>query len=223
MLLAAVSIAAIDAVKIEWKPKASSTAKYKLTAKANMQGQEMNFAATITSKVLDVKADGNIEVEEKQSEISIKVGDQDFSSMAPASITTTTVSKPNGETVSRKSDSEQQNPRLEAATEFAYPDKAVNVGDSWTIKRPADSAKGLFAREATFTYEGDETVGKWACRKIKISFKETDAPTNMTVEGTLWISNEDGTMVKGIYKMKNVEFAPGLPPSDSDSEIARIE
>ena len=216
-------MAAYDAVKIEWKPKASSTAKYKLTAKANMQGQEMNFGATITSKVLDVKADGNIEVEEKQSEISIKFGDQDLSSMAPAAITTTTVSKPTGETVSRKSDSEQDNPRLEAATEFVYPDKAVNKGDTWTIKRAADSGKGLFARETTFTYAGDETVSKWSCRKITFSYKEIDAPSNMTNEGTLWVSSEDGTMIKGTFKMKNVEFGPGLPPTDSDSEITRID
>lgn len=223
LLLAAVSIAAVDAVKIEWKPKAGAVAKYKLTAKAFILGQEMVYGASVTSKILDVKTDGNIEVEEKQSDISIKFGDEDLSSRAPASITTTTVSKPSGETVTRKSDSDQDNPRLESAMEFVFPEKEVSTGDTWAIKRAADSGKGVFARETTFTYAGDETVGKWSCRKVTVSFKEIDAPVNMTTEGTVWISIEDGTMIKGVFKLKNVEFGPGLPPSDSDSEISRIE
>ncbi len=226
-MLAAVAMATFDGVSLKWKPTAGQTAKYKITAKAMVDGPqgkaEMNFGATMDLKVLEVKADGNIVMEEKQSNLSIKMGDQDFSSFAPQSVTVTTTSKPNGEVVSRKSDSEQDNARLESSLEFVFPDKDVKVGDSWSIKREADSGKGLFARETTYTYEGSEMVGKWNCHKIKVAFKEVGAPTNMEVAGTVWVSVEDGSPVKGSYKMKNVEFAPGMPPTDSDSELVRID
>ncbi len=222
-MLAAVAMAGVDAVNIKWKPKAGDTAKYKISAKANIAGSEMNFGAAMSTKVVEVKADGNIVVEEKQSDMKIMFGDQDMSSMAPAAVTGTTTMKPNGEVVSRKSDSEMDNPRMEAALEFVYPEKELNVGDSWSIKRDADSGKGLFARETTFTYEGTEMVGKWNCYKIKVAFKEVGAPTNMEASGYSWVSVEDGSQVKGSYKLKNVEFAPGAPPSDADSDVIRIE
>lgn len=222
-MLAAVAMASLDTVNIKWKPKAGDTAKYKITAKANIAGSEMNFTAAMSTKVLEVTADGNITVEEKQSDMKIMFGDQDMSSMAPALVTGTSTMKPNGEVISRKSDSEMDNPRMEAALEFVFPDKELKVGDSWSVKRDADSGKGLFARGTTYTYEGTEMVGKWNCYKIKVDFKETGAPTNIEALGYSWVSVEDGSQIKGSYKLKGIEFAPGAPPSDADSDVIRID
>ena len=107
--------------------------------------------------------------------------------------------------------------------EFVYPDKELKAGDTWTIKRDADSGKGIFARETTFTYESTETIGKWNCHKIKVDYKEIGAPTNIEATGYMWLSAEDGSQIKGSFKMKNVEFGPGAPPADADSEMMRIE
>jgi len=227
VLVAALAAASVDPVKIQWKPKSGSIAKYKLLAKAAMDGPqgaaEVVFGATVTSKVTDIKADGNIVVEETQSEISIKFGDQDFSSQAPQTITSKSTMTPSGEVKARETTDETANARMENSLEFIYPDDAMDVGKSWTIKRPADSGKGLYARETTFTYDGVEKIGQWDCYRIKTSFKETDAPTNMSYEGVTWVAIEDGTMIKATYKMKNVEFGPGLPPSDATAEISRFE
>lgn len=223
LALSALALASYDAVSIKWKPKAGDTAKYKITAKANIAGTEMNFGAILTTKVVEITADGNVTVEEKQSDISVKFGDQDFSNMGPQTMESSSTMKPNGEVIARKSASEMDNPRLEAALEFVFPDKDMEKGGSWTIKRDADSAKGLFARETKYTYVGPDTVGKRTCHKIEIAFRELDAPSNMEVTGTVWVDVEDGSQVKGTYKMKNIEFAPGTPPADGESEVIRID
>lgn len=224
---AALAFAVADPVKIAWKPTLGAVAKYKLNAVATVDPgsgpTEMKFAANVSSKIAEIKADGNIVVEETQSEMSILFGEQDFSSQAPPSATVKTTMNPRGETISREGGEGMSSPRLEHSLEFVYPEGDVSVGDSWTVKRAADSAKGLFTRETTYTYDGTEKIKEWDCHRIKITFKETDAPTNMTYEGTVWVRADDGSLVNASYKMKNVEFSPGLPPADSTANLTRLE
>lgn len=220
---AAIAVASVQGVSIAWKPKAGDTTKYKLTTKANIQGQEMFFSAVLTSKVLEVTSD-KIVVEEKQSELNVKFGDQDFSSMMPASITSTTTLKPNGEVIERKSEMEDGgSERMEAALAHQYPEKAVEKGGSWTIKRAANADKKLPASEATYTYVEDEKVGAFDTWKITYVFKETEGSSPMTVNGTLWLNRANGEPVKAVYQMQNVEFQEGMGTSDAQAEITRID
>lgn len=223
LLLASMAVATGDAVKIQWKPKAGSTAKYKLNVKATSDalGGDILIGISVASKILEVKADGTVVVEEKQSDFSIKAGGQDVP--GPDAVTSTSTMSPRGEVLSHKTDSQMESGRMDAALEFVYPDKDVNAGDSWTVKKDADKDKGLFNRETTYTFDGTEKVGKWDCYRIKVSFKETSAPTNMTYTATVWVATDDGTMIKGNYDMKSVEFGPGMPPTDATSEIMRTE
>jgi hypothetical protein len=56
--------------------------------------------------------------------------------------------------------------RIDVALRMVYPDQPVKVGDTWKRTEKADAGKGLRAAEATYTYEGIETVGKWKTYKI---------------------------------------------------------
>lgn len=221
---AAVALANFQGVNIAWKPKTGDTTKYRLTTKASIQGTDMSFAALLTMKVKDVKED-KIVVEETQSEISVKFGDQDFSSMMPASITSTTTMKPDGTVLERKSEMPEEagGERLSAALEYRYPAKAIEKGGTWGFKAEADSAKKLPAREATYTYVGDEEVGAFKTYKITYSYKETEGSTPMTVTGTLWMNQANGDVIKGSYAMKNVEFQEGMGASDATAEIIRVD
>ncbi len=220
---AAVALANLQGVNIAWKPKEGDTSKYRLTTKASIQGTEMNFAATLTMKVKEVKED-KITVEETQSEISVKFGDQDFSSMMPASIAQTTIMKADGTVIERKSEMEEAgSERMSAALEYRYPTKPIEKGGTWGFKAEADSAKKLPAREATYTYVGDEEVGKFKTFKITYSYKETEGSAPMTVTGTLWMSQANGDVIKGVYEMKNVEFQEGMGASDATAEIVRVD
>lgn len=220
---AAIAVSAVQGVSIAWKPKAGDTTKYKLTTKANIQGQEMSFSAILTSKVLEVTAD-KIVVEEKQSDLNVKFGEQDFSSMMPPSITSTTTMKPNGEVIERKSEMEEAgSQRMEAALAHQYPDKQIEKGGTWVIKRAANADKKLPASESTYTYVDDEKVGAFDTWKITYVFKETEGSTPMVVNGTIWLSRANGEPVKAVYKMQNVEFQEGMGTSDAEAEITRID
>ncbi len=228
VLIASIATAVtLDAVKIAWKPKTGSSIKYHVTANAKLESPqgtaEMQYGADTVHKILEVKADGSVVVEESQSNVTIKFGDQDFSSMAPQSSKVTSTISPVGETLERKSDQDGDQPRMSAAMEFLYPDKEMNVNDSWTIKKPKDDKKGVFSREMTFTYLGTEKIGKWDCYKVKTEYKETDAPTNVSSSGTIWLAVEDGEVVKGSYKLKSIELAPQMPPTDATTEMMRVE
>ncbi len=177
--VAAVTFAGLQGANIAWKPKVGDTTKFKLTTKSTIQGSEMNFAAVLTSKVLEVNGD-KIVVEEKQSDINVRFGDQDFSSMMPASITSTTTLKPDGTVVERKSEMEDGgNGRMEAALEHRYPSKAIEKGGTWSFKREANAAKKLPASESTYTYVDDEKVeaqpgdfyGGWITSEVVGPFK----------------------------------------------------
>lgn len=222
--VASVALATFQGTTIAWKPKVGEVTKYKLTTTSNIQGNEMSFAAILTSKVLEIKADGTIIVEEKQSDINVRFGEQDFSSMMPPSVTSTATMKADGEVVERKSEIEEgANPRMEAAMEFRYPGKPLEKGGTWTVSRLADSAKKIPASDVTYTYVDDEKVGKFDTWKITFSFKEKDGSAPMSADGTIWLNQSNGEPVKGTFKMKNVEFQEGMGVSDAAAEVNRID
>jgi hypothetical protein len=221
-----------EPVKIAWAPKAGTEFKYKFRSTAsNIQGPtgptDLKISADLLHKIKEVKADGSVVVEDRQTGFTIFLGDTDVKSLGapiPDSIVETSIEKANGEVIERKSDApaEFQNSRMDNVASFIYPDHAVNVGDTWNRKLTADKAKGTFSSETTYTYSGSDTIGSIKCNKIDVAFKETDAPTNVTATGTYWISAEDGELVKASIKMKNADFGHGMPPADTETTIERV-
>ena len=218
----------LDATKIAWTPK--SGAAYKFRFKSVVHGiqaptgtADLTVLANMTDTIKEIKSDGNIVVEEKQSDLHVTLGEQDMSSMVPQSITETLTEKPNGEVIERKTDNDQGgSERINAVSQFSYPDHDVNVGDTWTHALKADSAKKTYDSTTTYTYQGEDTVDGVKCYKVSASFKESGAPTNMTAAGTVWLSEEDGYMVKVKMAVKNADLPGGLPPADSDIDIDRV-
>jgi len=216
-LLVAVAVAAQDAVKIAWTPKVGFTQNYTLKFTGtglNIPGMtgDLSVTGTVVHKINEIKSDGHIIVEEKQSDVVIKIGDQEMPNPGAKVITETYTYLPTGEIIESKSDSTEgdQNARLEESNAFVFPANPVKVGDTWKRTGKANSARGIFDNESTYTYQGTDTVDGVACYKIGVDFKETGAPTNMTGTGTFWINTADGELAKAEESLKNVEL-PGLP------------
>lgn len=230
LAVSAIGLAIQDAVDVKWAPKPASTAKYKMQLIAKgIEGPsgpaELKFTSVVSRLVKEVRTDGNIVVEEKQSDFVIMFGEQDVTSMVPiTAVTSTNVYAANGEAIERKSDAPDgmNNPRLDNALVFTFPGKSVKVGETWTRTTAADTSKGLFPTETVFKYEGSEMVEKWNCHKISYTFKESGAPDNIESTGTLWIDVTDGEQVKGAYTVKNIEFGPGMR-SDAEGTVTRLE
>ncbi|HWP31946.1 MAG TPA: hypothetical protein VNK96_09535 [Fimbriimonadales bacterium] len=216
-----------DAVTLAWKPTVGMVNKYKVEVNSTMDmgdGQPhkvvVNF--NITEKILKIRDDGNIEVEATQGEMGIVIDGQDLGQGMPSQ-TSVTVMKPNGETLERKTENApgMDNPRLEESFTFIYPDKPLRIGDTWTRKVKADAKKGTVDAEATYKYEGTETVNGQTLWKVSYQFKETGGDMPFTVSGVVWLSSKDGTLFKGEYTMKNVEFQPGVR-ADATAKVTKV-
>lgn len=209
ILAASLALAAITApAKIVWKPKVDSELQYKLKAIAKIDfggtPADVEISAKIQRKIKEVKEDGKVVSEEKQSDFVVMAQGTPVVENSPT-VTSTTTAMPNGEVIESKSDApgEAQSPRMELAYSLIFPDKELNVGDSYGYKKAANAEKGTYSMEYTFTYAGEEEYNGVKVYKITSESKETDAPTNMTGKGTFWIRQEDGEVLKSVFSVKN--------------------
>lgn len=226
-----VVVAALDPVSVAWKPKVGQSNSYKFNAVFhNVQGiptgpADIKLAAKMVNTDKEIRPNGDIVVESKQSNLSLFIGDTDFTAMnpGPKEVTETSVQKPNGEVISTTSDAPDnaKAPRLDAITEFIYPDKPVMVGDTWTHERKGDKEKGTFDSVTTYKYLGTDTVNGVASYKLGIEYKETNAPTNTTANGTVWVAQSDGELVKGDLTLKDADLGQGLTAPTGELHMDR--
>lgn len=228
-LAAIVSFATVgDSANVTWKPKVGNEIHYKFVSEIpDLGGQgDMKLGADVDHKITEIRPDGNVVVVDKQSDFSVTLNGTDMTQAAagqiPQSVTETTIEKPNGQIVERKTDAPAQmaQPRMDALSEFVFPDHSVNVGDTWSKNLTGDKAKGTFDSQTTYTYQGKEAVGGTDSYKIAFEYKETNAPSNITASGTFWVSADDGELVKATMKVKNAQLGP-LPSVDMTTDINR--
>jgi hypothetical protein len=218
VLLAGLALAAVDGVKLVWKPEKGLT-KYKMTGKAivDLGGQtaEAEISADIERTIKEVE-DGKVTVEEVQKNYQLTIMGQSMGDMPPVS--STTVYSLDGKIVSRKSDasSEMESPRMELAMNLVYPDKdkELKKGDTWTAKFEADSSKGTYDLEQTYTFEGEDEVKGIKTYKITINIKESGAPTDMTGTIKYWLRQDNGEVVRQTLDIKKAPVSDQIPPVD---------
>lgn len=226
LLIASASHAfADDPVKIEWKPKVGSIMKYRLTTTANVAGQDAEFSAVLTNKVIEIKADGNVVTTATTGDLSLKVAGQDMSSfLGDMSTSAKIVMSPIGEIVSREltKSADNDNPRLETAFAFVYPQEPLLVGGTWKRVYKGDKKMGTVNAETSYTYRGIEKLTEaLTAHKVEFTFKETEGDP-MTGSGVMWVDVRDGALLKGEFTLKNVELGEGMPKSDIKGSVKRI-
>jgi hypothetical protein len=220
-LLPAAARADEEAVTITWKPKPGQTTSFHYETRSVSNPTTWVFSAVAKSKVLDVAADGKIHLQLTNSDATLTVAGQDLSGQVGDANTTTEASYlPNGLTASAP---EGPRARIEAALQMVFPDHPVKVGDTWKRTVKADADKGLRTAEATYKYEGIETVDKWKAYKITVTYHETEGDDPVSLRGTRWVAVEDGVLVKSQYTVQNGPFAPGMPPEDAEITGSRVD
>jgi hypothetical protein len=220
-LLPAVARADEEAVTITWKPKPGQTTSFRYETHSVSNPTTWVFSAVAKSKVLDVAADGKIHLQLTNSDATLTVAGQDLSGqVGDANGTSEATYLPSGLAVTVP---EASRARLDAALQMLFPDKPVKVGDTWKRTGKADADKGLRAAEATYKYEGIETVDKWKAYKITVTYRETEGDDPLSLRGTRWVAVEDGILVKAQYTVQNGPFAPGMPPEDAEITGSRVD
>ncbi|HXH60498.1 MAG TPA: DUF6263 family protein [Fimbriimonadaceae bacterium] len=85
---------------------------------------------------------------------------------------------------------------------FVYPDKRVDVGDTWTYKDAAEDEMDGHKATIVFKVVDTDTIKEKKVLKIESHLTE-DGPDPMKSDGTFWVA-EDGTVLK--YKFKVTEW-----------------
>lgn len=221
--------ALIQSAKIAWNPKVGSTSKFTMNVDAEgdfgQGAMKIKVSMKVANKVKTV-TDKEIVIESTMSDMKIKMGD-DGQEMADPSgqgdQTTTNTYARNGALLSTKSASGMDNPRMEQMSSFLYPDKELAPGTSWEREIPKDDKKGTPSAKGSYTFVGEEKVGKWAAYKVTWSYKETSGDKPSSAEGTAWLDKETGEMLKMDSKMKDVVFQEGIPPMNATVTMMRTE
>lgn len=203
---------------ISWKPKVGDTAKYKLEVIPEAPF-EIKITMDLATKVAKIE-EGKITVESTTTNMKMTMNGQE-QPMDQASGPQTQVFDARHETLSINVDQENM-ARMSDSLSFVFPDKPVSVGDSWKRVKKASKELKTMDSEATYTYDGDETIGKWKCYRIKFDYKETSGEHPLSNSGTDWISMDDGSIVKSVTKAMNFEYSPGMF-GNSASTMTRIE
>lgn len=227
LLVAVAAYAAVqDAVPLKWTPKVGTAIKYKVKAeskglKSPMGDGDMEMTFSLNRTIKEVK-EGKVSVEEVQDDLAITFNGQDVLGGQSMKITSNSIVDLSGKVIERKSDAPEgmDDPRMEAAFVFEYPNKELKAGESWTVTNKGDSAKKTVSNTTTYTFAGTENVDGALLTKITTVFKETEGELPMTGTGTLWLSGVDGEMVKSTYALKNVELGP-LGPNNLNISTSR--
>jgi hypothetical protein len=230
LLAGVAAFAAQDSVNLTWKPTAGQKSKHKLEVTAALEfggnKTDMAFGMTMASEVVKIDS-GKVTVKTKASNLTLMVGGQDMSQMmGDQSFDTTVTYTANGEPVDIQSDNPsgaETQARMEAAYAFYYPNKEMKVGDTWTRTVKGDSTKGTVDGEATYKLEAIETIGKWKTAKVSFNYAEKKGEAPMSATGSIWVEIADGSLTKGEYAMKNVQFDPTMPPTNATAKVTRIE
>lgn len=222
--LAAISIqGAQDTARIQWKPKVGDTATLSTQVTMSMQGMNIEVMLRATSKVLDVSSE-TVKLEATEQMVDFKLNGESMMGQMPSETSKKTYTmRLDGEVVSYSIDGQgMDNPRLEEAFAFLYPNREVKTGEAWTRNRTANKEKGTVASKTTFTFLGAETIEGASAYKVKMSFAELEGATPMTFDATVWISPENGDMLKMDGMLRNVQFDPSMPPADAAIKVTRV-
>lgn len=210
LLAAAVGASAFVAdYAFVFTPKVGTVTKYKMQGVFDFEGQEITFMANTTNKVIKVLDNGNYVVEENQTDAKVVFGGQEMD--APTGGPTTSTFTADGRVVEIMGDMVDGSAyRTAMMASFFKPTKPVAMGSSWTVDVKGDDKLGSVDAKATYTVEAEETIGAWKCVRVKYDVKETKGQTPAGSTGKVWISLEDGEMVKvdGVWKDVPVPGAP---------------
>ncbi len=218
MLVAAAAFAA-DAVVLKMVYKKDQVTKYRMKGTLDAAGQTIEVTILTKDTVKEIAADGTVTVENETVEGKAIFGGQEME-LPPQSRVTRF--KPTGEIAEIKGeDIDATYYRVANLQIFLPPAEAVTVGSKWVRKGSANKDTGAVAFTASYEIVGEEKIGEYDTFKIKYKNTETEGNEPATMEGTVWISKTDCSLVKGSAKWMNV-VQPGVPvPINGEFTLTR--
>ncbi len=216
--IAALAVAAQDAVKLVRSAKVGDTRTYKIDAEMQVMGTAAKFSAKSIEKVEKVDQDGSITIEESTTEAKVMFGDQQ---MEVPSSAARIKSKPNGELIELSgAEVDETAYRRAALTLVVFPSDAIKPGHKWSVESKASPVNGNTAGKGDYEFVAVEKVGEEDAAVINFSYVETSGPTPASASGKLWVSVKDGSLVKLDAEYKQAPL-PQIGPTDMKVSVKR--
>lgn len=208
LALSLIGAAMAQEYTLKLTPKEGTTSKYKIVIDTKLGDQDVNASGIATDKVIKVEASGNFTVENSMGELNIKLGDQQMT--MPGLPTATLTLKANGEVLDAKGDAGVDGFRMARLMAFIYPDKAIKVGDKWSVETKPEKENGASPAKVEYEVIAVEKVGDVELLKVKSVFTETTGGMPVKGTGHFWIAASDSTLEKAIVEIENL-MLPGVP------------
>ena len=100
--------------------------------------------------------------------------------------------------------------------------KVRTIEPRWRKEREAKRGRRFVKVDWDYLVTCLNDIGTERCLRIKGDFKETTGANPMTCKSTMVVREKDGAAVKGTYVMTNVEFQPGMPPTNATATMTLL-
>lgn len=209
-----------DSLSVTRKVKVGGTLKYSMQMTLTFQGIEAKGSATVTEKVVKVESDGSYLIE--QSTTEGKLAFQGQSTALPNSVGTMKF-KANGEILEINSpELDEGTSRREHLTVFVAPAEGVKAGHKWSFEVKAAALNANTPGRADYECLGIEKLEGVDAIAIRFSYAETKGDQPASCTGKLWVSPEDGALLKADYDYKAAPL-PGIGPVDMKMSMVRAK
>lgn len=218
LLLGAAALVLAQGVPIARTAKVGDVATYSLTITLNLFGDVAVYTSKVTEKVVEISATGDISVEKSQTDYKATmfgdeatVVDQDM----PKPVYT---HKPNGTLVGVKSELQVADVyRMAELEAVRLPEKAVAVGETYTIEVAANAKLGTHKAKSTYKIEAEEKVGTYDTIMASFTYAEQIPSDPAGSIGKVWINKADGSVVKLEAEWTNVPIP--LAPAQTSGTV----
>lgn len=192
----------------------------RLSGKVTVQGGDATINGLFSYKV--TKADKDvITTQESTGQMSLSINGQEM--QIPQSPDRFEEINPQGVILSIKGDGVDPAEYLSSyMTQFVFSKDPVGVGDSWTYTYPADSKQGTTATTSNYKITGTKTVNNINCFEVQLKTGTTVNGEAATVEGTAYINQDDGSLVKINETWTNVPVAGSPMPVSGTFTLERV-
>lgn len=219
-LALASSLAAAQEFTLKRVASVGDTLRYRLRAELDLGEIRAVMTGLSTEKVVKVDPSGTYDVESTSSEGKVEIDGGTSAVKQPGPMVTTYGQL--GQVITLKgSQIDSSVYRMSNLNAFRLPEKAVKVGDTWSVDLAADPKTGAVPAKATFTLEATETVGAINALKVKYTYAEVLDRGGATAEGYMWIDPKDSSLVKSDLNIKNAPFPQSPVPINARLTVTR--
>ena len=217
-----------DKVQLVYKAKVGEVVRHQSVGNMNMgvQGQKVVMEVKEVQKVTftQVLPNGDLVYEQEAESSEVSFGGRKMPPNPNKDKNTITMSKVGQlvkfeESSAEKDDQDKIDVRLFVATNIVFPDKAIGVGDKWTIDYKANPDTGARAGRGDFEVLASEKVGDVDAFKIKMAFKESAGTPAIVANSTVWIEKTSGDGIKSEYDVSGVQFTANGQVTQMDGKM----